>query len=110
MSEVTVVVLFAAKPGRGDEAEAAVREVAGPTHAEAGCILYAAHRVTGDPDRLVLIERWADRAALDQHLAAPHLLAFREGSADIWAAPPEVIRVEPVAAGQPAKGSLAGAA
>ena len=109
MSEVTVVVLFAAKPGRGDEAEAAVREASGPTHAEEGCILYAAHRVAGDPDRLVLVERWVDREALDGHLSSPHLAAFRDASADLWASPPEVLMVEPIGAGDPAKGSLAGA-
>lgn len=108
MSEVTVVVLFAAKPGRGDEAEAAVRQVSGPTHAEEGCRLYAAHRVAADPDRLVLVERWVDREALDAHLAAPHLAAFREASAELWARPPEVLIVEPIVAGDPAKGSLAG--
>jgi quinol monooxygenase YgiN len=110
MSEVTVVVLFAARPGRGDDAEAALREVSGPTHAEEGCILFAAHRVAGDPDRLVLVERWADRDALDRHLASPHLLAFREGAADVWAAPPEILLVEPLRAGDPVKGALAGAA
>jgi quinol monooxygenase YgiN len=109
MPEVTVVVLFTAKPGRGDQAEAAVRGVAGPTHAEEGCVLYAAHRVEGDPDRLVLIERWTSREALDEHLASAHLLAFRDESADLWAAPPEVMMVQPVPAGDPAKGTLAGA-
>ncbi len=107
MSEVVVVVLARAKPGRGDEAAAAFQEVAVPTHAEEGCVVYALHRVVNDPDRIVLVERWASREDLDQHLATPHLTAFREGSHDVWAEPMEILIVDPLAAGDPAKGSLA---
>lgn len=106
MSEVVVVVLGRAVPGRGDEAVAAFQEVAVPTHAEEGCVLYAVHRVAGDPDRIVLVERWESREALDQHLQTPHLLAFREGSADLWAEPMEILIVDPVTADDVAKGYL----
>jgi quinol monooxygenase YgiN len=107
MAEVTVVVLARAKPGRGDEAEAAFGKVSVPTHAEEGCILYALHRVEADPDRLVLIERWASAEALDEHLASEHLTAFRAASASLWAEPMEIMRVQPVGAGDPVKGRLA---
>ena len=106
MSEVHVVVLARAKPGRGDEAAAAFQEVAVPTHGEEGCIVYALHRVANDPERLVLVERWASREALDQHLATPHLTAFREDSHDLWAEPMEILIVDPLLAGDPVKGSL----
>ena len=107
MSEVVVVVLARAKPGRGDEAAAAFQEVAVPTHAEEGCLLYALHRVASDPERIVLVERWASREALDQHLATPHLLAFRENSHDVWEGPMEILIVDPVPTGDPVKGILA---
>lgn len=110
MSEVVVVVLSRAVAGRGDEAAAAFQEVAVPTHAEEGCITYAVHRVAGDPDRIVLVERWASREDLDQHLQTPHLLAFRESSHDLWAEPMEILIVEPVEAADAAKGYLGGAA
>jgi len=109
MPEVIVVVLSRAKPGRGDEGEAAYRALAEATHEEEGCILFAVHRVPADPDRLVLIERWTSREALDAHLAAPHLVAFREGSVDLWAHPAEVLIVEPATAGDPVKGRLGAA-
>jgi quinol monooxygenase YgiN len=108
MSEVMVVVLSRAKPGRGDDAEAAFRALAEVTHDEEGCLLFALHRVPAEPDRLVLIERWTSREALDAHLAAPHLVAFREGSVDLWAHPAEILLVEPAPAGDPAKGRLGG--
>lgn len=108
MSEVVVVVLFRVTPGRVEDGLAALAEVAVPTHAEEGCLAYAAHRDPADPDRIVLIERWASRADLDTHLATPHLLAFRESTHDLWAGPADIMVLDPVAAGDPAKGLLSG--
>lgn len=109
MSEVVVVVVAQAKPGRGEDALAAFGEVSVPTHAEAGCVAYALHRAVSDPDQIVLVERWASREALDEHLASEHLARFRSGHADLWAAPMQIVVTTPAPAGDPAKGSLAGA-
>jgi quinol monooxygenase YgiN len=109
MPEVTVLVLARAKPGRGDEGVAAYRALAAATHEEEGCLLFAVHRVPADPDRIVLIERWESRERLDAHLAAPHLVAFREGSVDVWAHPAGVLFLEPVDAGDPSKARIGGA-
>jgi quinol monooxygenase YgiN len=108
MSEVVVVVIAQAKPGQGDAALAAFAEVAVPTHAEEGCIRYALHRSASDQDQIVLVERWASRQALDDHLASPHLTEFRQGSADLWAGPPTILVTTPLPAGDPIKGTLAG--
>ena len=109
MAEVVVVVLFQAAPGRGAEAEAAFAEVVPATHAEEGCVRFAVHRVAGDEDRFLLVERWASREALDAHLSAPHLAAFRARGADIWAEPPQITVAGALPLGDSAKGSLAGA-
>jgi quinol monooxygenase YgiN len=108
MSEVVVVVIAQAKPGQGDAGLAAFSEVTVPTHAEDGCIAYAVHRSTSDPDQIVLVERWASRAALDEHLATSHLQQFRASSADVWDGPMTIVVTEPHPAGDPAKGTLAG--
>ena len=109
MAEVVVVVLFRAKPGCGADAEAAFAEAVPPTHAEEGCVAFAVHRVAGDADRFALIERWESREALDAHLATPHLHAFRERGAELWAEPPQLTVAAALPLGDPAKGSLAGA-
>ena len=100
--------MFRARPGLAADAEAAFAQVVPPTHAEEGCLRFALHRVAADPDRFVLVERWASREALDEHLAMPHLAAFREAGAGIWAEPPEITVLEPHPVGGPAKGTLAG--
>ena len=107
MSEVVVVVLARAKPGRVEEGVAAFGSVAGPTHAEEGCIAFALHRAASDPDLLVLVERWASREALDAHLASEHLARFRTEGADLWAEPFQVVVTTPEPVGDPSKGSLA---
>jgi quinol monooxygenase YgiN len=109
MSEVVVVVVAQAKPGQGNAALAAFGEVAVPTHAEDGCIAYALHRSAADQDQIVLVERWASREALDEHLATTHLQEFRASSHDLWAGPMTILVTTPHPAGDPAKGTLAGA-
>ena len=49
MSEVVVVVVAQAKPGRGEDALAAFQGLAAQTHAEEGCRLFALHRAPEDP-------------------------------------------------------------
>jgi quinol monooxygenase YgiN len=108
MSEVVVVAIISAAAGKGADAEALItRSLIPPTHAEDGCIAFALHRDFSDPDRLVLVERWTGREALDRHLAADHLAAFRAAVAPLSAAPAQVVVLEPIPAGDPAKGSLA---
>lgn len=108
MSEVVVVVLSRAKPGRTEEGLAAYAALAATTHGEDGCLAFALHRDPADAERIVLIERWVTREALDAHLRMPHLAEFRRASADLWAEPATILVLDPVASGDPAKGLLSG--
>lgn len=56
-------------------------------HAEAGCIEYGpavdvATKIAAQgavrPDVVVVVEKWADIAALEAHLVAPHMTKYRE--------------------------------
>ena len=46
------------------------------TRAEAGCSFYEFNQSHDEPGLFVVYEKWADQAALDQHLATPHIQAF----------------------------------
>ena len=51
------------------------------TRAEPGCIAYDFYTCTGDPDRLVFVETWADEAAHGFHMEQQHtkdFIAFHE--------------------------------
>lgn len=108
MPEIVVVAHARAKEGRGAEAEALLIGMVGPTHNERGCVAYALHRDADDPDHLVFVERWESREALAAHAEAPHLSLLRDVGPMILTGPVEVTVLEPVAAGEAGKGTLAG--
>jgi quinol monooxygenase YgiN len=87
---VRVVALITTHPGRGAEQRAAFETLAPVVRAEDGCLQYELHAVLGDPDRFVVIERWASSDALSAHAASEHMRAsgrvasaFRAGPAEI---------------------------
>jgi len=71
-----VVAVFTAKPGKEDELEALFRGLIETTLKEEGCISYQLNRDLKHPGRFVWIEEWESEAALERHLAAPHLQAL----------------------------------
>lgn len=64
---VRLMVTITAAPGKGAELGEAYRERCVEVMEEPGCEQFEAFRSVVDPDRLVLVERWADQAALDAH-------------------------------------------
>ena len=65
-----------AAPGRRDELVAAARAVAAATRADRGCVSYDFAADLDDPDRVLGVEVWADRAALDEHMPHDHTREF----------------------------------
>jgi quinol monooxygenase YgiN len=75
---LTVVARIRAAKGKGDALAALLTEQAAVVRrAEPGCLVYRPHRSTRDPDLFVFYETYADDAAFEAHLKAPHLAAFR---------------------------------
>lgn len=52
---------------------AALSAVVAATRAEDGCEEYGCYEDTQQSGRFVFVERWRDKAALDRHLATPHM-------------------------------------
>jgi quinol monooxygenase YgiN len=101
---VIVVATIRPLPQYRDEVTTAMLAAVEQVHGEDGCELYALHR---DDDRLVMIERWAGPAALQAHSTAS--AALQRLSADLdgkLEAPLDVVVLEPVPGGDPAKGQL----
>ena len=48
---------------------------------EPGCIDYAFAQDLAEPERLHVVERWADEAALNAHFATPHMATFNQALA-----------------------------
>jgi quinol monooxygenase YgiN len=100
---VVVVASFTAKP----ESTAVVRSAGAAAmeagHAEPGCELYSLHQ-TGDT--FVFIEQWADADALKVHGTAPAIGVLFGAIGEHLSGAPDIKMLEPVPAGDPAKGQL----
>ena len=64
---IRLVVTLTAAPGRGAELAQAYKTRCAEVMSEPGCEQFEVFQSALDPDRLVLLERWADQAALDAH-------------------------------------------
>ncbi|MGP7796121.1 putative quinol monooxygenase [Sphingomonas sp. CLY1604] len=64
-------------------ARPAMRTMVEASCAEDGCLAYSYAEDVLEPGLIHVAERWRDRAALDRHLAAPHLATWRAGWADL---------------------------
>ena len=100
---VVVVATIVPLPEHREEVIAALTEAIDQVHDEDGCELYSLHEA---PDRLIMIEKWASRQALDTHSTAPNLAVLGPKLVGKVAAAPEVIVLQPVPAGDPAKGAV----
>ena len=83
---VRVIAAIRIKKGALEEYVSLFKENLPNVHAEDGCIEYApcldadagwAAQVL-DPDRVLIVEKWASMEALQAHSRAPHMTAFRE--------------------------------
>lgn len=80
---IAVIATLALKPGALEAfAEVAIPAIAAARQ-ELGCRLFDLLASVTDPERVVFIEQWDDRAAFDAHANAAHLAAFRTASAPL---------------------------
>jgi quinol monooxygenase YgiN len=89
---IHVLASLSTAPGKRDQLIAAFKELAPLVHAEQGCIEYGAAvdvaTAIGAQQPLrdevvVVVEKWESVAALEAHLAAPHMEAFRAAMGDV---------------------------
>src|ERR1700760_985512 len=64
---VRLVATFYAAPGKGAELAQAMKARCELSRQDAGCEQFEVFQSVSDPAKLVLLEFWQDRAALDDH-------------------------------------------
>ena len=79
---IYVIAELRLKPGMAEKAAAEARKVVAGTVKEYGCLYYDMHLSVTDPTRLVAVERWTSREALEAHMHTPHLKAWRAAGAE----------------------------
>jgi quinol monooxygenase YgiN len=89
---IHVIATIEIAPGKRDAFLAEFRKLVPTVHTEQGCIEYGPAVDLPDtlpildaprPDTVLVIEKWTDVAALKAHLAAPHMMAYREAVKDL---------------------------
>ena len=72
MPELQVIARYTLAPGTEDEVLALLPQLAAASRAEPGNLGYEIHRSVEDPLRVVLLERYVSREALDAHRETEH--------------------------------------
>jgi quinol monooxygenase YgiN len=76
--ELTVMVTRRVQAGKEEQVEAILRDLQASTLAnDKGCLRYEWDRAS-TPQTYVLLERWAEQAAAQEHLNAPHFMSAME--------------------------------
>jgi quinol monooxygenase YgiN len=89
---IHVVARFVAIPNKVEELKAILLGLIEPTRLEAGVIKYELLQNQSEPTDFTFVEEWESAAALDTHLASPHLQAAIAKLEGLIAAPLEDIR------------------
>jgi len=64
---IRLIVMITAAPGRGSELAQAYKARCTEVMTEPGCEQFEVFQSVVNPDKLALLERWTDKAALDVH-------------------------------------------
>jgi quinol monooxygenase YgiN len=100
MSTVLVTARIRARPETREDLVALLVEVQTASRAEDGCVSYGFFAALEDPDSLIAVEEWRDRASLDAHFGQPHLVRLLQEMPNLIAAPPEIVLHEVAGAQQ----------
>ena len=102
---VVVVATMKAKPESVDAVREACTNAVAAVHEEPGCQLYSLHEADGT---FVFVEQWADADALKAHSTAPAIGTLFGSIGELLDGAPDIKMLQPVVAGDPAKGQLRG--
>ena len=86
----TIIGTVVAKPEKREELLGILSGFVVPTRAEPGCVTYNFHCDSEDPNVFVFYENFASQAALDEHLAKPHLRPLTDRLDELLARPVEI--------------------
>jgi len=91
---LTVVAKLPIKEGKMDEAVAAFKVLMSKVAAEEGTVLYSLNRDKANPNMLIVVEQYKDKAALDFHSSTPYFKEFFAASAAFIGGRPEMSVME----------------
>jgi quinol monooxygenase YgiN len=94
--EISLVILIETKPRCAHEQIQAFKQLQPHVLAEKGCLQYELHRVTGEENKFLLIEKWASQEDLTAHDQTAHMVAADAHSPSFRAKPAVVFGLEKI--------------
>jgi len=92
--EQDVFVRLHAREGEEGAVEEALREVAGPSREEGGCLSFQTFRSVRDRRLFYIYSRWVDEGAFQRHAELAHTVRFLERVDALLDEPRNVSRTE----------------
>jgi quinol monooxygenase YgiN len=95
---IIILATVQVAPGQLDRALEESRRHVLRSRTEPGCISHDVHQDYEDANRLVFVERWADRDAMQTHFGVPAARTFAALLSELAAQPPDmrVYEAEPL--------------
>ncbi len=93
---ISLIAKLPIKEGKVEEAIAAFKELMVQVAKEEGTLSYTLNRNQSNPNTLVVMERYKDKAALDAHSSSPHFKAFFAKSRELMGGKPEITVMEEI--------------
>ncbi len=91
---ISVIAKLPIREDKIDEAIAAFKELMTKVAGEEGTLHYTLNRSKANPNTLVVIERYKDKAALEAHSSSSYFKAFFAASAAFIGGKPEITVME----------------
>ncbi|WP_037855494.1 putative quinol monooxygenase [Streptomyces sp. NRRL S-340] len=95
---IEITVLFDVVPDRTEQAADAFARLCAETREEEGALRFDAFRSAEHDHVIVLVEEWADQAAIDLHMKQEYVAAFLAATDGAFVRPPSVHRLRPLGA------------
>jgi len=75
-TEIPLMAVFTAKPGKEDELVETIYGLMEPTLAEEGCMRFIVYQDKENPAVVTAIEKFASQEAFDKHVEMPYIKDF----------------------------------
>jgi quinol monooxygenase YgiN len=91
---VFVLARISIKPDSAKAAAAILTTLVEESRKEPGNKSYALYQQLDQPGEFHTVEEWVDGAAVDSHMASPHIAAAIAAAGAMFAAPPDIKRYD----------------
>ena len=75
---IVIAAILTTFEGKGDEYQEKIKELAPKVRRDPGTIEYTIHRMTDNPSKFLVYERYENMEALKMHPLTPHFKAYRQ--------------------------------